>query len=322
MNARKIIDFVIYALILPFTFLSFILTPLQNDTKIFIGVEYIADTFNQIPAAWDQVWEIKPIGNRILNWALYKAASVIAPISNPALFGIVVKTIALVMAIVVAWYFASKVNVRYTFPLTIMAFCAIGTISTLQPEWWASLAGLVAMGFLLTDNKHLHFITGLIFVCMGLLKGITAALIVPVLIGVWMLNPDARIYWKHLAAGVVVAAGTFLLTALTIFPNAIPNMMMSAEVARVGLYPWTLVTTMAFGKLIPYTSQMPVTCAGLFLAVAYFRITRKDAMWSVAFVTMWLVPAGMVVIQSELMIYHFFAFTIPALVTVVLWGRE
>ena len=321
MTAKQIFDTTLSCILLPIIGILFILEPLNNDIHIYMGTEYIADHFYPLPAGWDLAWEIKPMGNRILNWWLYKIATIFTQMSNYQAFSIIVKTVALIVVVLIAYYFASVVNMEYGFPLTVLAFLAIGNISALQPEWWASLFGLLAIAFLLQDNEDLHFLVGYLFIVIALLKGITLFLFIPVLCAVFLLKKDARIYWWEIIAGALSAGTAFLLCCLFFWPHAIPDMLATAQIAHVGMAPWWTVLGMGVLLLIPDTAQMPVVLAGLLFAGLYLlekRTTREATL----LITMFAIPLGLVFVQSELMIYHYFLLTIPALVTFVLWSGQ
>ena len=319
---HKSLNILIYLFILPITSLSFILTPLTSDATVFIGIEYIADHFYPLPAGWDAIWEIKPMGNRLLNWALYKIGSVVVPLDNPVMFSIVIKIIALVAVLIVSYYFSIRINIQYSFPLTVLAFIAVGGISTLQPEWWSSLAGVLAISFLLTDNKYLHLITGFLFAAMGSLKGISVLVVIIVLLAVYLLKPGTRYHWKYIAAGFFGTIIISLLIALALFPHAYTDILMSAEVDRIGYYSWPLVVVIALETTFSCTTQMPVACCGIFCAIAwFFKKGGVDYTRTLAMAGMWAAAFLALVVQGELLLYQYYYFTLPGLVTILLWGQ-
>ena len=62
---KKIFDFILYFMVIPYVAISFCLTRLTNDSRIFLGVEAIADNYYSLPYGFDAAYEVKPVGNRI-----------------------------------------------------------------------------------------------------------------------------------------------------------------------------------------------------------------------------------------------------------------
>ena len=108
-SVRIAIDLFIYLILLPFVGISFILTNLTNDTRIFIGAEAVADNYYSLPYGWDAAYEVKPVGNRIINWVMYKVANSIVLFTHNyyTAFGYCVKFTALVILVVCCLYIAS-----------------------------------------------------------------------------------------------------------------------------------------------------------------------------------------------------------------------
>lgn len=324
MNYKQIFNAVLYLVMIPITLWSFIFFKLNNDVHIYMGVEYIADKFYPFPYGFDLAWEIKPIGNRILNWALYKFATLFVSFDNHVMYAILVKLLVVAIAIGVAWYFASKLKYEYIFPLVLVALFAIGTISEMQPEWWAAVIGLLIVALLHNDDKYSHFVVGLLFVAIGLLKGITGLLFIPILCAAYLLTTDYR-RWNLLSicAGFSVASISFFILNATIWNHMLSDMFMSSTVAHVGFFPWSLVVIKGLSALVTSTMQMPVVLSGVFFIVVYIdsQLRKHNIVNVVAFCIMWVAPFVVVVIQSELMIYHFYMLVIPAIATIILVSK-
>ena len=311
MNFKKAFDFIFYCFIFPLTGISFVLTPLTNDVRIFIGVEYIADKFYQIPYGFDLAWEIKPIGNRIVNWIMYKLASPFASINNPFWFGVSVKVFALIAVIVVSLYFADAVKSQYAFELAVISMTAIGNISVLQAEWWAVLLALVCVGLLLNDRPIL---VGLLFVGIFLLKGITILMIIPILCAAFILK-DKKLpeQFGGMYLGAMIGIGMFSILSIVFWKHTISDMLMSAPVAYIGFVPVTTLIKFAAGGIPFSVAQMPVVAAGIIAAICCI-IYRRNI---IAMFFLWILPLITIVLQPELMIYHYFLLTIPAIATIL-----
>ena len=64
----------------------FCIIPLTNDARIYLGVEHIAANYYPFPQGIDLAWEIKPIFNRVINFVLYKIATLFVPFEDHFLF--------------------------------------------------------------------------------------------------------------------------------------------------------------------------------------------------------------------------------------------
>lgn len=307
-----------YYLIFPVISLSYILVPVTNDGRIYMAVEYIADTFYQFPYGFDIAWEIKPIANRLMAWILYKLASLVMPLTNTVAFGVAVKFFALCFIVAGVWYFAGSVGGKWAFPVSFVAFTCIGNFIILQAEYWAVLVALVSLALLLRDNENAHALAGMLFILMALFKGITGLLCVPVICAALLLK--RRLYWMDIFGGFIVAASVFVWLALTVWPNMLPDMLMSAQIARVGQYPmWTyLVSELVYlwtGFL--YIPLVAVGCvAGIFM---FIRLINRSSTDAFLYAAMWGVSFAIVFSQGEFFIYHYFVLTLPALVTILKW---
>src|SRR5512138_3922360 len=104
-----------YFILFPLISLSYILVPITNDGRIYIAVEYIADTFYQFPYGFDLAWEIKPMANRLMAWVLYKLATMVVPFTDMVAFGVAVKFFALCFVVAGLWYFSRAVGGKWAF---------------------------------------------------------------------------------------------------------------------------------------------------------------------------------------------------------------
>ena len=312
-----------YYLMFPIISISYILTPLTNDARIYLGVEYIADKFYPYPYGWDIAWEIKPMANRLMAWVMYKIASSVVPFENAVLFGAVVKLIALCIITAVIWYFAKTVGGRWTFPLTFIAFTCIGNFVILQAEYWALIWSLLAIALLLHDNENYHALAGALFIVIALFKGITGLLCIPILCAVLLLKPGVRLYLADLFFGFCGALGTFLLLCLTVWHYALPDMLMSAQVARVGEFPYWMYFMSLIAYLFSAVFYIPLVSVGCLAGLVY--ILRKgytDIRTALLCLLMWVVPFAIIYIQGEFFVYHYVVLTLPTLITLILWNRE
>jgi hypothetical protein len=326
MNLRKAYDALLYYIILPFTAISFVLTPLTNDTRIFVGAEAIADTFYKLPYGWDAAYEVKPIGNRILNWVLYKVANAFVPLTSNdyAHFGYVVKLTALIILVACCWYISRRIKFPYAFPFLFMAFACEANFCLLMSEWFAVLFSLVAVALCFEENRNWQYIAGAVFLSVGLLKSITVLMVIPAACAVYLLG--GTVDWKKAIAGYLATGVAFLAACLTIWPYSISDMLMSRLVAHVGMYDYS--TLLQWFWLTQDRSSLPLTlwifapaidvgiAACVFMILYYQK--KHDTANTVLMGAMWTVPVAMVFIQSEFIVYHYIVILLAAIVSVAL----
>jgi hypothetical protein len=326
MDLKKVFDALLYFIILPLTALSFVLTPLTNDSRIFIGAEAIADTFYKLPYGWDAAYEVKPIGNRIVNWVLYKVANAFVPFTSNDYthFGYVVKLTALIILIACCWYISRRIKFPYVFPFLFIAFACEANFGIMMSEWFAVLFSLVAIGLCFEKNRNWQYVAGAICLCVGLLKSITVLMVIPVICAVLLLG--GTIDWKKAIAGYLVAGITFLIACLTVWPYSISDMLMSRMIAHVGMYDYTTLLqwfwmTQARSNLplqlwlfVPAIAIGIVACG--FMLLYYSK--KRDLTKTMLIGMMWAVPVAIVFIQSEFIIYHYIVILLAAIVSVAL----
>lgn len=334
MNGKAVLDkaisFILYFVCMPFVAVSFCLTPLTNDTRIFIAVEAIADKYYSLPYGWDAAYEVKPIGNRIVNWVLYKAADFFVPFTENhyAEFGIAVKATALLILVVCLWYVSKRIQFPYSFPFLFIAFAGQANFGIMMSEWFASLFALVAIAMCLEKNKPFMIPAGALCLGIALLKSITVLMVFPIICAVYLLG--GSIEWKRFGAGYVAAGLTFLVACLTIWPYSIADMLMSRLVAHVGMY--DPVTLLQWFWRTQDRSFLPITLAyyipviligmvvGVVIVLRYYA--NNDRARTLLFAAMWLVPILIVLIQSEFIIYHYIVLMVPAIISVVLFAKK
>lgn len=326
MDLKKVFDTLLYFVVLPFAAISFCLVDLTNDSRIFIASSMIADKYYSLPYGFDAAYEVKPIGNRILNWALYKVANTFVPfVSNHYFeFGLVAKITALVILVACCWYVSTKIVFPYAFPFLFLSFVCQANFGILMSEWFAVLFSLVAVSMCMEESKKYTFFAGVLMVCVGLLKSITSLLLISVICAIWLLNKKFDL--RYLIAGCVTASLAFLGMCLTAWPYSIGDMLMSRLIAHVGMYDWHTVLTWfwitqdrgGFPQVMMYYA--PILIIGIVAAVWVLlkALATEDYKKMGIVSAMWLVPILIVLIQSEFIVYHYLVMMLPAIISVAL----
>ena len=326
MKATDLFNYLLYLIILPFTAISFVLTPLTNDTRIFTGAEAIADTFYKLPYGWDAAYEVKPIGNRIVNWMLYKVANAFVPFTSNDYthFGYVVKLTALIILVACCWYISRRIKFPYAFPFLFMAFACEANFGIMMSEWFAVLFSLVAIALCFEKNRNWQYVAGAICLAVGLLKSITILMVIPVVCAILLLG--GTIDWKKAIAGYFVAGIAFLIACLTVWPYSISDMLMSRMIAHVGMYDYT--TLLQWFWITQLRTNLPIALwlfvpaidigfvACVFMLLYYSK--KQDLIKTLLMGAMWAIPVAIVFIQSEFIIYHYIVILLAAIISTAL----
>ena len=348
MDYKKLFDRILWYFIIPFTALSFITVKLTNDTRIFIGVEAIADRFYSFPYGWDSAYEVKPIGNRIWNWIFYKFADFFSPmiLNHYTEFGWFIKGLALIILIVCCYYISKKIVFPYAFPILFISFACEANFGLLMSEWWGALFSLVAVAMVIgakpSDNplsgyvgkgsywkdtlreNGLPFLAGIFFIFIGLLKGITILLIIPTVCAVYLLG--YKIKWVPAIVGFLSGGFAFISCCFAIWPYAISDILLSRLVAHVGQYDpitliyWFWITQARTNLPMVMGVYLPAVLIGAFAGLWGLLHYCSKGKYKQAFLfsAMWLCPIVMIFIQSEFIVYHYCVLLVPSIISIVI----
>ncbi|MDD3962484.1 MAG: hypothetical protein PHT77_11560 [Bacteroidales bacterium] len=297
--------------------ISFLLNPLTNDARIYQGVARLTDYFGAFPSNINAAWEIKPIGNRGLNYILYKFSSLFTTFGSWE-YEILVKLCALAIVVGICWYFFHKTHHKYAFVIGCLSFIMVLNFIALQAEWWASLFALLAIALFIEDNKWCHYLAGVIITGIFLFKGITIVLVIPIICAAYLFKPELKI-WDLIrgSVGSVLSLGAILLCGF--FPDVIPDMLMSASIARVGILSATTIVEMLSYNLIPAMTYTPIILPGLIAALCMYMhaLQDRDTKRLLVLIAMWISAISIVVVQSEFFAYHYVVLVVPAIVTIL-----
>lgn len=303
----KWFDKILYFILFPVVVIGNVITPTTSDVKIFQGVEYLASVHGIFPWNISYYWEIKPIFNRVINYALLKFSSVFVPFSNHFAQDIILKTVAVCFGILVSYLFARHVlKIRYSFLLTFFAlFCTIN-MCILQAEWWAVCFALLSCSLLCTDRIHLHYLAGAILTLVLFTKGTTACLIIPSICIVYLFTKEQNPFsWLSRATlGFVFTSILFAIAAFTIWPEMLGDIMLAPMMSHVGEFPltWQLLGVL-ISTGIAMSVYLPVVGLGVVLGGILVARGRVPA---IPLLITWLIPFLIIWFQGEVFAYHYF----------------
>ncbi len=308
---------------------SFMLESLVGNSRIYLGTERLAAAAGTFPANLDTVWEIKPVGNRLIFYVLDRIAN---PWWGTFTYEVVVKVIPALVLILIIWYFARMVARKWGLPfeypymLAFLGIFAVGNFVILEPEWTAVGVVLLMTALLLEEREWAWWTAGLLVAPLLLLKGITL-LMAPLPFIAYLLVTRQRIrgvLWPALdfVAGVVGAAILTVLAWVTLFPHMVPDFLISAAIGKVAYDPilrrLELLTYYGFGLV----GFMPLIVIGLVVGVmACCYAGPRDRRDLGLLLALWAIPVAIVLIQSEYFYYHFAPMIFAAIFT-VLWALK
>lgn len=308
-------------LLLPVS-LSFLLNPLTNDARCYSGLARITDFFGPFPQNIDLAWEVKPIGNRFLNYILYKLSILFTEFGTIP-YEFVFKLFVLIIVFLICYYFSTKINKKYMFLLTSLAFITPLTFITLQPDWWAILFTILSFSLFLTDNRSNWYLSGAVITFIFLLKGSTIFLVLPIAFALLLMKDNVFSRLEFGAFGSIISLAFILSCGY--FDNIIPDMLMSATIAKVGAYD---IITMFFNFIQNLTISwlyIPILFSGIFSAYFLYvkeAIKNKDFVKGIIIMSLWISSGISTFIQSEFFLYHYVTFIFASIITIVLLSNN
>lgn len=220
--------------LLPVCF-SVIKIPFTHDVRMYHAAAKLSEFYSPFPTSLDLAWEIKPIGSRFIHYVMYKVASIFATFGTTE-YEAVVKVLAVLLVLAACWYFSKMFRTRFVFFITALALLTPYNQMILQPDWFAVIFSLVAIRLLIEESSYHHYLAGLVITFIFLLKGITILLVIPILLAVWIYERPDDMLKRMFTAGAASALSLIALLAANWFPRLIPDMLMSARLARIGYF--------------------------------------------------------------------------------------
>ena len=146
---------------LPVLCIGSILSPLTNDVRIFYGVEYLDWKYiADFPSNINYYFEIKPIMNHCINYFIVVVTNFFIPFSNHFAQEILIKAIAVGIAIVACYLFSRNVlKIKYGFLLSFFGSMCVLNVNSLQAEWWSLFLVMVATALLVEENRWWHYVS-------------------------------------------------------------------------------------------------------------------------------------------------------------------
>jgi hypothetical protein len=334
--------FIAATLVLPLAVIySFLTMPLTDDVRVFIGAAHQAAlTGLPFPLNIDSAWELKPLGNRALWYAITKISDFASPLVGT--YGI--QFIALIFAAVSSSLLTMQIkkylqgNPDLIYIVVFLALLTPYNLFLMQAEWWALVFAYVVLYLLLKETPTSLIFAGILSVFIAFLKLSTLLLVPAIFVAYLLIAGYSRketikntvLYFTGLVTGSFIAL--FWLLSL---PNALPDIFFSINVAHASRG----VVFSSFDGivyLIYYGFQqivsLPILAAGLLCCLGMTCICimlwinagnqRKEAaLHMVLFLSLWIFPIISVFIQGEFFAYQYMVLALPCVVSIVLLGN-
>lgn len=314
---NKCVESIISILILIPVTLIFIFKEFSNDARTYHGVARLTDYFGSFPTNVDLAYESKPIGNRILNYILYKISSLFTSFGTPE-YEIVVKIISVICVLLICYYFSTKFKEKYIFLLSSLAFLTPLNFTLLVPDWWSPLFGLLALSLFLTNTPRNHYLAGMIITIICLLKGPTIILVISIACALYLLKKEN---WIQSLTRGAISSILFLLFILLcgFFTNIIPDMLILGKYGHLGYYNIPEIMLGFTQILIPTFLFIPILIAGFISGIfLYYKFIRsRDPIKLILFGLMWASTIFYICIQNMFFPYHYMALAFPSLISII-----
>ena len=314
-------DRILYFVFFPIVAIGSILSPLTNDVRIFYGVEHLSYKYFSFPHGISYVWEIKPIMSHVFNFILVTFTCALVPFSDHYMQEIIIKTVAVGIAILASWLFARNIlKIKYSFLLCFLSFFACLNLNVLQMEWLGVAFAMIACALFVEENKQWHYVAGALLILILLLKGTTGSLIVSVICIVLIFQK--RIDWVRGGIGFVATGLLFFISSQTIWPEMLPDIFLSPVLSHVGEYSMVgQVYVVAIATAITMAIYVPTIGLGLTYGAVWIKNNIHDVRAKLLIIC-WITLGGVMWAQSESFAYQFFPFLLPAIVGLVLYQKE
>ncbi|MFB3787171.1 MAG: hypothetical protein ACE15F_12470 [bacterium] len=311
------------AVLLGLLILNYVVTPLAEDQRINLAYAQQADDFyGPFPANVIQAWTLRGIGYKCLTYFLYKFTRIFADYNDKMRFELVFKALyaALIVIILIlstwiarpGWRRLGLEGLSVLFFLGT-AFFSLSYECAFQAEDVAALVMILGTALALSENKVLCGLAGAVLSLLFTLKGITWLLgLVPLLfLGLYREKFRRPLIWTGLSFGISSVALAALIWLL--IPQEITDLRDASRFqssfrgfgrSLAGEMFQRLQTIYQFylQYFFHISFLIPGFIAGFLLSLYWFE---KDLKRLAVYLSLWLVPGAVIVLQGKGFLYHF-----------------
>ncbi|HQH71332.1 MAG TPA: hypothetical protein PK360_04560, partial [bacterium] len=303
--------------------LNYIMTPLAEDQRINLAFAQQADDFHgHFPGNVIHAWTLRGVGYKFLTYTLYKITRIFADYDDKMRFELVFKALyaALIVIILILSTWIARPGWRRLglegFPVLFVlgtAFFSLSYECAFQAEDVAALAMILGTALALSGKKVLYGFAGGILSLLFTLKGVTWLLGLIPLLFLYLFRdkfrkPLAWTGWSFLLSTAVLAGLIWLLIPMEIADLRDASRFQSSFRGfgrSLGSELFQRIQTI-YQFYLQYffhiSFLIPGCLAGFLISLYWFE---KDLKQLAVYLSLWLVPGAVIVLQGKGFLYYF-----------------
>lgn len=312
-----------------FCLLSYILTPFAGDIRVFFSSAFLADQMGNFPHSIDASWEIKPWGNRMIAYLLYKVGIVFFDFNDKISFEIGIKaifSIVIITSIIGLLYSLNKHMGKQSLQLISIGFLLFFSLFSvsyhcaLQAEYFSIVITLISLALLFTESRTANLLSGVLVGLLLVIKGITGIFALQFFLIAFMIKGNFTKRMMISLGGLFV--GTIIsLVSFVAFPNALLDLYY-ATAFQSSLESFSILTRLlhTIFYLHEAFTHIPILLPGLYVGAVIipFIIWKREWKELSLYILLWVTAFIPVIIQGKYFSYHYLSFVIPAIFSIIM----
>lgn len=337
----KLFSRVIIVVVLAIAWITFIMTPLTNDIKVFSASARQASFINKglLYDAYN-AWELKSVFSRVVMYFIYKCAIVFSEFGTLQFERMVAFVYSVLAGLIcmVAAYLLDEAKRFENFVLFVLTFLLTQTCAHMQVEMTGVLLLILAFAIYANARKNKQnqllkvFLSGIIIGSLFFFKSILIIMSVcfVAIISIWNLQKGYSLSWKRfwtLVSGSVTTILIGFVSIIIINPNEIEDIL-NASIFQNTLFSGEGISLYILGKFI-YSFiyacfRFPMVMLGLCLAACNLvnEIKNKNHFLIFMHILVWMIPALFIVVSNKYFPYHFYIFAFSAVMEIIIWNNN
>jgi len=309
-------------------FITWATTPLADDVRVFFASARQADYLGDFPFNVFRSFELKPVGNRLFVYTIYRAAILFVDFSDKVDFERVAKLVygAVLFLVVGLGVFRSCSLIRQLGFHPILLLCAVlisflflSFNSALQAEDFSILVFMGALSLGLSKLRIMNLASGTLLAGLFFTKGITILLAPQLLLLLLILGQPYRQRLYICTLGLVGSLAIFVATLALVYPQELQHLYEAGSYQGPFLNRIQNFSALTSGYLssIPH---VPILLPGLVYAWMAVPMLIRYRNWPhlAALSSLWVLSALILLLQSIFFPYHYVVFMVPALYSIYL----
>jgi hypothetical protein len=314
---------ILYFIICPLVFISYLLEPLFGDIHIYLGAAKVTALTPGFPMSLDTIWETRFIGHRFFYYVL----NLVSPFEDP-FYSIWIKLLVAIPTILILYYFSKQVSehmqisVHYPFTIGFLGLFAVNNFVILSTESVSIVIAMLMTAMLLDTRRWLWFASGLLILPLVTMKGLPVLLVPIVILSIIMLIPDYKNRISIAAYSLPVIVLLWAALALY-FPHFISDIFLVGKLYHIGQFDPFQMLSRFLERGISVIGYIPIIVIGVFTLFELVTITNKKMVRTLKLLLgMWGISSAYVFIIAEFFDYHYYLMLIPTIFTICCFLKE